>query len=117
VVFTSLYVPYQNFYSLADGLKDLEAGNGTKILNMERGGVKKLVCECGNEDSQMVLSSLMDTTTAIACGDGKEITDTPEELYERYQWMLEEFGSFADLWVFGAGRCSYVSRFQMVNVS
>jgi hypothetical protein len=91
-------------------LKELEARNGTRILNLAKGESKKPECKCDNGGPRFVPGNTADASIAIACGDGRGLNDTPEELYKRYQWMLQEFGTFADLWIHASGRCTYVAR-------
>lgn len=105
-VFSSLYRPYTGFHVLAEALKDLEAGNGTKILEMVR-GAEKLECKCGGNTPNPKPGSFY-VSEAIQCGDGKEKNEGPVELYDNYSEMYEKYGSFADVWIGISAACVHV---------
>lgn len=98
-VTNSMYNPYASFLTLAQGLKDLESGNGTLILSISRGTVTKL--ECDSLSSDPVLA---DISTAIYCSDAQEPPDSPAQLQAKYLNMTQ-YSSFADFWIAGSGRC------------
>jgi hypothetical protein len=99
-VLTSLYRPYERFPPLAQGLKELEEGNGTAIFDMVYGGSSKITCDASSDNT-----GLADVSAAIYCGDSKGIDDTPSQLHEKYLQMKEDYGSFADVWIVGSARC------------
>lgn len=105
-VFNTLYSPYASFRVLAEALKDLEAGNGTKVLDILK-SEKKFECKCGDDtpNAQLEASYL---AVAVYCGDGIEKNEGPAELYDRYWEMYEEFGSFADVSIGTSAACVHV---------
>lgn len=107
-VFTSLYSPYLSFPSLAEGLKDLEAGNGTRMLSIARGEVTKI--ECDVPASNPVLADL---STAIYCSDAQELKYSPGQLQAKFLNMTQEFGTFADVWIEGSARCMCVRSYPL----
>jgi len=104
-VFSSLYRPYPMFRTLAEALKDLEAGNGTKILEMVK-VAQKIECKCDQGTPKPKGPDMSYVSAAIYCGDGKETKESPEDLYDRYLEMYEDYGSFADVWIGISAACA-----------
>lgn len=106
-IFSALYSPYKTFSNLALGLKDLEAGNGSRMINMARAGEKKLECNCGGDDSSLK-PALAELSIAVYCSDAEEYRAEPMELYQKYLEIRKEFGSFADIWIQNSAKCTHV---------
>lgn len=106
-VFGALYSPYEMFSNLALGLKELEQGNGTRIIEISKGAQKKLECNC-DEDDQLPKRTFKDISPAIYCGDGAQISDGPAELWDRFLDMYSKYSSFADIWMHHSVKCRYV---------
>lgn len=105
-MFSSLYSPYDQFHNLALGLKELEQGNGTRIISISKGTQKKLECNCGED--QLPKRTFEDVSAAIYCGDATERNEGPTELYDRFLDMYNEYSSFADVWIQLSAKCTYV---------
>ena len=94
-VFTSLYKPYTAFLTLASGLAELAAGDGTRIYEM----LETLPFQCSCNDSPD-FSVVGDAGIAIACNDGKAVPSSLKEL-EKYFDEVMETSSWSEIW---AGR-------------
>ncbi|KAJ7649384.1 Alpha/Beta hydrolase protein [Mycena polygramma] len=91
-IFETLYSPYALFPLLAQGLADLEKGNGTALYSILT-TIPAFECEC-NQTS--VFSPIDDSTTAISCGDAVQVTDSIDQLAAFYQnaGKLSQFAEF-----------------------
>ncbi|EEB97406.1 hypothetical protein MPER_03282, partial [Moniliophthora perniciosa FA553] len=67
-VTVALYNPYTSFAPLAQGLADLENGNGTIIYSLQI--ISSEPSACGTE-----YLNDWEANHAVTCGDGKEVTD------------------------------------------
>lgn len=76
--FTAFYTPYDTFSLLAQGLVDLQNGNGTIIYQL--GSVPHIA----------------QTVAAISCGDGIPINDDAQDL-EEYNDQIANKSSFSNI--------------------
>ncbi|KAF9472296.1 alpha/beta-hydrolase [Pholiota conissans] len=76
-IFSSFYFAYDLFGTLAQGLSDLQHGNGSVILQLSSPHADPVF-------------------TAIVCGDGEEVTDDASALME-YRQRISNVSSFSDV--------------------
>jgi hypothetical protein len=104
VVFLWASVPFQkapwNASDLAAALAALERGDGHPIREISRHVLydlqPTLECNCGGAPAPAP-KAWAEANTAIACGDGEEVTDGLEELQRHYERMAQD-SSFAEIW-------------------
>ncbi|KAF8166398.1 Alpha/Beta hydrolase protein [Pholiota molesta] len=76
-IYGALSAPYDLFSTLAQGLADLQRGNGSVLL-------------------QLSIPQANEAFTAISCGDGKAVTDDARAL-EEYTQRISNISSFASI--------------------
>ncbi|KAF8160399.1 TAP-like protein-domain-containing protein, partial [Pholiota molesta] len=76
-ILSAFYTPYDSFSSLAQGLADLQNGNGSILFQLSQAHVNEAVA-------------------AISCGDGKEVTDDVQAL-EAYTQSISNTSSFSSV--------------------
>ncbi|KAF8956647.1 alpha/beta-hydrolase [Flammula alnicola] len=74
---SSFYTPYNSFATLAQGLADLQNGNGSVLFQLSSPYVSEDVA-------------------AIACGDGKQVTDDADAL-KAYAQSISNISSFSSI--------------------
>ncbi len=105
------YAPYASFTTLAQGLAQLAAGNGSSIYQMQ---LDSAPFECGSSNSTSTYLNTLEVLVAVSCGDGVEITDSVTELQE-YWTELSSISSFADAMIWVRATCAYgVSLFVLM---
>ena len=88
-----------------EGPRGVSEGNGTAVVNLARGNVTKLECNCGQPATTVIPPE--EAEIAILCGDGQVMPEkNPAALYEKYLMMAQNFSSFADIWIYKSARCS-----------
>ncbi|KAJ6501787.1 TAP-like protein-domain-containing protein [Mycena vulgaris] len=92
-VLNALYVPYDAFASLAQGLTDLAAGNATTLY--AQSAVPTFECACNASAVPFHLNNL-EAYMAVACGDATPVEDSIPHLQRYYEDGLK-MSSFADL--------------------
>ncbi|KAJ3500369.1 hypothetical protein NLJ89_g9828 [Agrocybe chaxingu] len=92
-IFISLYAPYNFFQFLAQGLAELAAGDGRRLLEF----VKAPPFQCSCDPSQHLHDVVWDAQTAILCNDGDDIPDDLESTQEYFERMANT-SSWADIW-------------------
>ncbi|KAJ7122629.1 alpha/beta hydrolase fold-domain-containing protein [Mycena crocata] len=100
-LFATLYVPYNFFGLLAEGLAALEGGNGTIIYSLTE--QLPFQCEC-NDDSVPFHLNGAEATVAIQCGDAVEVPDSLAD-FEQFYNSAARTSQFAEFLV-GANRLS-----------
>jgi len=90
LVFSSLYFPFATFRSLAQGLAELAAGNGTAIFKM----MTPSPFECSGDPSNG-LKNALEAEVAILCNDGEDIPSDLQSAQKHYEAMskMSEFGN------------------------
>ncbi|KAF8893755.1 TAP-like protein-domain-containing protein [Mucidula mucida] len=96
------YAPYASFTTLAQGLAQLAAGNGSSIYQMQ---LDSAPFECGSSNSTSTYLNTLEVLVAVSCGDGVEITDSVTELQE-YWTELSSISSFADAMIWVRATCA-----------
>ncbi|KAJ6614794.1 TAP-like protein-domain-containing protein [Mycena sp. CBHHK59/15] len=99
-IFNALYNPFSLFPMLAQGLADLENGNGATLYSTQ--GLSPFQCDCANNTASPPSDN--SATIAIECGDAVEVTDTIEQITEFYQ-NAAKTSQFAEFLV-GSNRVS-----------
>jgi hypothetical protein len=87
-IYGALSAPYDLFSTLAQGLADLQRGNGSVLL-------------------QLSIPQANEAFTAISCGDGKAVTDDARAL-EEYTQRISNISSFESIDAGVRTLCSYV---------
>lgn len=100
MIFWTLYKPHGRGYNLTYALAALEDGDAAPAVKLS--GVARelkdfLSCPCGTDGPSRDRQFLWETSTAIACGDGRPVTDSLEELREYYDDMAKT-SIFAEVW-------------------
>ncbi|ESK84531.1 alpha beta hydrolase fold family [Moniliophthora roreri MCA 2997] len=85
----ALYNPYTSFAPLAQGLADLENGNGTTIYGLQVEGSEPSACGAAE------YSNDWEANHAVTCGDGEEVTDNVEDL-KKYWEETKDISTLAD---------------------
>ncbi|KAK7047751.1 hypothetical protein VNI00_006079 [Paramarasmius palmivorus] len=90
-ILPNLYSPFAAWKTLANGLADLEAGNGTVLYQMLE--VPPFECTC--DPLEHAFDSVPDAQTAILCNDGDIVPSSLEDAEQHYQDVLKvsEWGS------------------------
>ena len=101
LVFCSLYSPFATYRSLAQGLADLAAGNGTIILK----AMTPPPFECSGDSSKGLEQNIIEAQAAIVCNDGADI---PADLHsaQKHFEMMSNASEFGNIWAFGRVRCT-----------
>jgi hypothetical protein len=103
-VYWTLISPYALSAPLAQALKDLEQGNGTGIVNLSRNDTK-LDCNCGQTTVTYPVAA--EVAQAILCGDGTPPKEnSTSAFYQKYLMMVEDWSSFADMWISFSMSCA-----------
>ncbi|KZT36575.1 hypothetical protein SISSUDRAFT_1049722 [Sistotremastrum suecicum HHB10207 ss-3] len=95
-VFRVLYSPYKAFPGLASALADIEKGDGRALYRLGKKPENSFECQCG--DGPQPELQVMETTLAVACGDGEDVTGENLKDLERFYEELSEMSSFANVW-------------------
>ncbi|KAG5633637.1 hypothetical protein H0H81_006354, partial [Sphagnurus paluster] len=90
-VFTSLYMPWATWSTLATALADLARGNGTGLYAMLE--TPPFECDCGKED----LTSVIEGVITVSCNDGDAVPQDFEQL-EKYFKETTTKSEWAELW-------------------
>ncbi len=106
-----LYNPYTLFATIAQGLAELQSGNGITIYTMQ---LDDAPYECSREGSAEPYKNAWETVYAVACGDAVENTVSADGLY----WDdIKDTSSFADSLMFQYVGCSYMFSFACVTIN
>ncbi|KAF5336901.1 hypothetical protein D9611_003052 [Ephemerocybe angulata] len=92
-IFLSLYSPYNSFPFLAQGLKDLAAGDGGSLLSIFQPPPYK--CSCNPHERDLI--AVLDGQTTLACNDGDEVSSSLDDLKD-YRQKLSNVSDWADAW-------------------
>ncbi|KAK7032378.1 hypothetical protein VNI00_013126 [Paramarasmius palmivorus] len=92
-LFHSLYYTFSTWATLATGLTDLEAGNGTLVYQMLE--TDPVECSCDPQDH--LFESIEDVGIAIVCNDGAVVPDTLED-GERFYEELSAASGWGSRW-------------------
>jgi hypothetical protein len=95
-IFLSIYSPCALFPTLAQGLADLSAGNGTVFKMSEQPAF-----ECACDPSEYRFESIREAGAAVFCNDGKQISPEYEDVLAHYQELSKSSG-WADIWAAGS---------------
>ncbi|KAF8902292.1 TAP-like protein-domain-containing protein [Mucidula mucida] len=98
----ALYAPYASFTTLAQGLAQLAAGNGSSIYQMQ---LDSAPFECGSSNSTSTYLNTLEVLVAVSCGDGVEITNSVTELQD-YWTELSGISSFSDAMIWVRATCA-----------
>ena len=100
LVFKSLYSPFATFRSLAQGLADLAAGNGSFVLK----ATTPLPFECSADSSKGLDQNRIEAQMAILCNDG---TSIPADLHsaQKHFEMMSNISEFGNVWAPMRVRC------------
>ncbi|EKM52549.1 uncharacterized protein PHACADRAFT_126443 [Phanerochaete carnosa HHB-10118-sp] len=109
-LFQLVYYPFSHASTTTEALAQLEQGNGTLIFqNSDTQIVDSLAsCEADSDTGRSFVSSLLDVSSAIECGDilGSS-SRTFQQAREDYQILLDLSPLFAPTWYpLGSGLCT-----------
>lgn len=106
LVFRSLYTPLTWFRSIAQGLTELAAGNGTAVFKM---AISKMVApspfECSQDSSKELEYNTPEASVAIYCNDGINIPADLESAQKHFE-MMSKGSEFGHLWASVRIRCA-----------
>ncbi|TFK64067.1 alpha/beta-hydrolase [Pluteus cervinus] len=110
-VFLSLYSPYAEFHTLAQGLADLENGNATAIYQVSE--TPTFGCHCGSKPS--FSSSINEGVVFVSCTDGVPLPNDLEFSRKHYNDMSKSSREWGRWWSVGAIRCSGWPQFKRTH--
>ncbi|EEB93626.1 hypothetical protein MPER_07686 [Moniliophthora perniciosa FA553] len=88
IIFSALYVPFDQWATLATGLADLEKGNGTTLVQL-LGPPPPTPSPC---DPPVFESNTIEIQTAIICNDGDVVPSSLEHAEQHFQESLKVSG-------------------------
>lgn len=109
-LFRILYSPYKNFPPFASALVDVEKGDGKALYALTKSPDVSFQCHCGDEDAVRPEVQVMETTTAIACGDGEDISGETLKDLEKFYEEMTHISVFANFWTRIHTGCMYVMK-------
>jgi len=106
LVFGSLYSPFATYPSLAQGLADLAAGNGSIVLE----ATTPPPFECSRDSSKDLEQNNIEAQIAILCNDGLNV---PADLHsaQKHFEMMSNMSEFGNTWASIRVRCAGWPKF------
>lgn len=104
-LFTALYKPRRDMLPWFEAVRDLERGNGTKMLSISDKTDALFRCDCGSNDGngngndgKRAFEIRIETETAIACSDADVVRQDVGLLKEVHEGLRKD-SEFAEFWL------------------